>query len=414
MEPHISGDDNTQESTQVSGVLASKTFLRTPTASPSGDFQNTTHQFVTLVSEGTSEENEPSSSNFDILKQVCEFGDSWVQKYPVPLSKYPQRPIRTGNLFYDGIIVDLELLGYRPLQIVAKARSGTVILAQNLHMLQHFQECETVPVALKLNSGKPRRNRPPSKTNMLDEMTIHRQLNHPNIVSWISNISYRGRVGTVMEFCENGTLEQVVKLQEARFLPETVARRYFKQIHSAIDYIHQEGFAHRDICPQNVLITQNNNVKICDFGHSVKFVSLDHLCEDECGSIGYQAPQMLEKVPYNPKVADVWSLGAMLYTICVGRLPLGTIRNDILENASKELKFPDSKILYVSQDLKWLLKGMLAYKPDMRFSMNRICHSLWICTEDKQVKIGNFYRVRQPQKSNEGTLETHVKEKLKI
>lgn len=214
MEPHISGDDNTQESSQVNVVLASKTLLRAPTASPSGDFQNTTHQYVTLVSEESTDESEQNSStNFDIFKQVCEFGDSWTQKYPIPLSKYPQRPIRTGNLYYDGIIVDLELLGYRPLQIVAKARSGTVILAQNLHLLQHFRECETVPVALKLNSGKPRRNRSPSKTNMLDEMSIHRQLHHPNIVTWISNINYRGRVGTVMEFCENGTLDQVVKLQ---------------------------------------------------------------------------------------------------------------------------------------------------------------------------------------------------------
>lgn len=216
MDHHVSGDDNTQESPQVSGVLASKTLLRAPTASPSGDFQNTSvHQYVALVSDDTSDsESERSTSgNYDIYSHVCEFGDSWSQKYPVPLSKYPQRPIRTGNLYYDGIIVDLELLGYKPLQVVAKARSGTVIMAQNLHKLQHFRECETVPVALKLNSGKPRRNRSPSKTDMLDEMTIHRQLHHPNIVAWISNISYHGRVGTVMEFCENGTLEHVLKMQ---------------------------------------------------------------------------------------------------------------------------------------------------------------------------------------------------------
>jgi hypothetical protein len=220
MDHHVSGDDNTQESAQVSGVLASKTLLRAPTASPSGDFQNTSvHQYVALVAGDGSDTDVTPSQSYDIYKSSCDFGDAWSHRYPVPLSKYPQRPIRTGNLYYDGIIVDLELLGYKPLQVVAKARSGTVIMAQNLHKLQHFQECETVPVALKLNSGKPRRNRSPSKTDMLDEMTIHRQLNHPNIVAWISNISYHGRVGTVMEFCENGNLEQLLKLQ---VLPENI------------------------------------------------------------------------------------------------------------------------------------------------------------------------------------------------
>lgn len=81
---------------------------------------------------------------------------------------------------------------------------------------------------------------------------------------------------------------------------------------------------------------------------------------------GYQAPQILEKLPYNPKHADVWSLGALLYTICVGRLPLGTIRNDIIENASKELRFPANNVFKVSHELQKLLKGMLAYKPEMR------------------------------------------------
>ena len=216
MDHHVSGDDNSQESAQVSGVLASKTLLRAPTASPSGDFQNTSvHQYVALVS-GESSESETdtgSTQSYDIYNHSCEFGDTWSQKYPVPLSKYPQRPIRTGNLYYDGIIVDLELLGYKPLQVVAKARYGTVIMAQNLHKLQHFRECETVPVALKLNSGKRHRDRSPTKADMLNEMTIHRQLNHPNIVAWISNINYHGRVGTVMEFCENGNLEQLLKLQ---------------------------------------------------------------------------------------------------------------------------------------------------------------------------------------------------------
>lgn len=413
MEPHVCGDDNTQESSQVAGVLASKTILKTPTGSPSGDFGNPgIHQFVTVVTDLT--ETGSNSRNSDIYQQPCDLGDAWLNKYPIPLSKYPQRPIRTGNLFYDGIIHDLEHLGYKPLQVIAKGRSGTIILAQNLHTSDRACDSEIVPIALKLNSGKVRRNRSPSNTDMTEEMTIHRNLHHPNIVSWIDNISYKGRVGTVLEFCENGTLEQLVKVQDAKFLTESVARRYYRQILSAVSYVHALGYAHRDICLQNILINHNNVPKLSDFGHAVCFTLSSPLCTDECGSMGFQSPEMLEKKPYDPKLSDIWSLGVMLYTMCIGRLPLGCIRDDIVEDASREIHFPEERVLPLSKEFKYLIKGHLAYVPEARFSMNRLRQSEWVTTVDTKVMIGNFYRIRQPQKTDSGSLETAIKMKLEI
>ncbi|XP_053403688.1 uncharacterized protein LOC123554800 isoform X2 [Mercenaria mercenaria] len=208
--------------------------------------------------------------------------------------------------------------------------------------------------------------------------------------------------------------KEMKKKKEARFLSESIAQRYFKQLHSAIDYIHSQGYAHRDICPQNVLISQNNVPKLCDFGHAVRFMASDPLCEDDCGSLGYQAPQILEKTPFNPKQADIWSLGALLYSVCTGHTPLGTIRGDVIQNASKEIPFPDVRILALSREFKSLSKGMLAYKPETRFTMNRIAHSPWMTKTDTRVQIGGFFRARQPQKTSEGSLEQQIKSKLKI
>ena len=219
MEPHVSGDDLTQDSSSVhvNTPLASKAFLNAASASPSGDFSNgPPHQYVTFVStdEKYTTPSGEETMDFDIIKQFCDVGDSWHHKYPVPLSSYPRRPIRTGNLYYDGIISDLEYLGYKPLQVIAKGRSGTVLLAQDLHKVGAYQECETVPVALKLNSGKTKRVvRTLGKTEVVDEMSIHRQLVHPSIVTWYDNINYNGRAGIVLEFCENGTLEQLIRIQ---------------------------------------------------------------------------------------------------------------------------------------------------------------------------------------------------------
>jgi serine/threonine protein kinase len=74
----------------------------------------------------------------------------------------------------------------------------------------------------------------------------------------------------------------------------------------------------------------------------------------------------LEKSAFNPKQADIWSLGALLYSVCTGHTPLGTIRGDIIENASKEIRFPDAKLIALTKELKGLTKGMLAYKPETR------------------------------------------------
>ncbi|KAH3804782.1 uncharacterized protein LOC127834586 [Dreissena polymorpha] len=416
METHVSGDDNVQD-VSLNGVLASKTLhCRSATASASGDFGDTTHQCLALVAGDTSEHEGETERHIDVYQQSCEFGDSWTQTYQLPLSKCPQRPIRTGNQYYDGIIPELEAVGFKPLQIVAKGKSGTIVLAQDLSKMQNYQDCETTPVAVKLSTGKPRRNvnRLGVKAEMYEEISTHRELHHPNIVSWLAKIDYKGRVASVMEYCPCGNMEEMLKYQPGRFLMEDVARRYFRQIHAAVEYIHLQGYAHRDICLQNVLLSQDNVVKLSDFGSAVKFmVSCDPLVEDECGSLGYQAPEVLSKTPYNPKVADIWSLGATLYAMCTGSLPLGTIRSDVIENSSKEIKFPSPRVMTFSRQFMELVRGHLAI-PSVRYTLNRIAHSDWVVKSDNSVQIGHFYKVRQPHKTGEGALERDIKIKLQI
>ena len=178
--------------------------------------------------------------------------------------------------------------------------------------------------------------------------------------------------------------------------------------------MHRLGFAHRDICLQNILITRNNTAKLSDFGHAVRYMDGDPLCIDECGTLGYQAPEVLERTPYNPKHADIWSLGALLHTMCIGRLPHGLINTEILLNASKRLRFPDNRIMPLSKGLKELLKGLLAYNPATRFTHNRIRLNDWMATSDNKVQIGNFYLIRQPQKLREGPMEVDIKVALQI
>jgi hypothetical protein len=73
--------------------------------------------------------------SINTMKSKCDLGDEWEYKYPIPLSEYPNQKVKTGNDHYDAKMSELELLGYRPLQVIAKGRSGTIVLAQDLHKI---------------------------------------------------------------------------------------------------------------------------------------------------------------------------------------------------------------------------------------------------------------------------------------
>ncbi|XP_061170137.1 serine/threonine-protein kinase Nek7-like [Saccostrea echinata] len=408
MEPHIGGDNGTiqNDSSKSAHNLASQ--------SASGDFgADDLHQYVMAL---PGDEGVSNPANYKIIRQGCALGDEWVQTYPPPLSSYPARSIKTGNSFYDSFVHNIsKLAGLRPLRTLARGRSGAIILAQDLHKTNHYKQSEYIPVVLKLNSSKPRRKpKIPVKTDMDEEMRIFKELNHCNIVSWISNISYHGRIGIVMEFCENGNLEQLLRLHDARFLTEPVCRRYFRNIFDAVEYIHLQNIAHRDICTQNIFITSHNTLKLGDFGHAVYFFTGDQLFEDECGTIGFQAPEIVNKQAYNPKYADIWSLGCTLYLMSTGRLPLGVIPDQIKERAPKEIQFPEKRVLDISQPLREIVRGALAFNPGLRFTLNRIKHCDWIKDSCSKVQIGNFHIIRQPRKIREGEVEQALKKRYEI
>jgi serine/threonine protein kinase len=68
-----------------------------------------------------------------------------------------------------------------------------------------------------------------------------------------------------------------------------------------VEYLHHQGIAHRDLCTENILVTSKNCLKITDFGHAVYYFNGDALRTDTCGTNGFQSPEVLVSIPYNPK-----------------------------------------------------------------------------------------------------------------
>ena len=131
----------------------------------------------------------------------------------------------------------------------------------------------------------------------------------------------------VLEYVPNGELFDYI-LQKNR-LQEDEARKFFRQLVTVISYIHSNNICHRDIKPENLLLDEDMNLKVSDFGlsafvaedaYGIPFVSpftynLDpnSLQHTTCGSPNYVAPEVLKDSGYDGRLSDIWSMGVVLY-----------------------------------------------------------------------------------------------------
>merc|ERR1711962_746841 len=141
---------------------------------------------------------------------------------------------------------------------------------------------------------------------------------HPHIIKLYQVISTPTDIFMVMEYVAGGELfDYIVKHGK---LTEDKARRFFQQIMSGVEYCHRHNVVHRDLKPENLLLDQNLNVKIADFGLSNMMTDGEFL-KTSCGSPNYAAPEVISGKLYAGPEVDVWSSGVILYALLCGTLP---------------------------------------------------------------------------------------------
>jgi len=130
-------------------------------------------------------------------------------------------------------------------------------------------------------------------------------------------ISTPADIIVVLEFAGGDLFEYIVANGR---MTEPVARRFFQQIMSGIEYSHKLKIVHRDLKPENILLDNDLNVKIADFGPPSEIKDGDFL-KTSCGSPNYAAPEVIRGGLYTGPEIDVWSCGVILYVMLSGRLP---------------------------------------------------------------------------------------------
>ena len=157
-------------------------------------------------------------------------------------------------------------------------------------------------------------------------------------------------------------------------LEEAEACRYFHQLLSGLDAVHSRGVAHRDLKPENLLLDSMCNIKIVDFGLSNTYKPGDFL-KTACGSPSYAAPEMINGFSYDPKSADLWSAGVILYAMLVGRLPFEDSNTSQLYRkiTSGQYHIPS----HVSDPARSLIKSLLQVEPSRRITIDGVRSSRW-------------------------------------
>ncbi|KAI1751770.1 protein kinase SNF1 [Xylaria castorea] len=142
-------------------------------------------------------------------------------------------------------------------------------------------------------------------------------LRHPHIIKLYSVIKTQNEIIMVLEFAGDELFDFIVARGK---LDELYARRFFQQMVCAVEYCHRHKVVHRDLKPENLLLDDQLNVKIADFGLS-NIMTDGNFLKTSCGSPNYAAPEVIGGKLYAGPEVDVWSCGVILYVLLVGRLP---------------------------------------------------------------------------------------------
>jgi serine/threonine-protein kinase Chk1 len=253
------------------------------------------------------------------------------------------------------------------------------------------------------------------------EIILHSHLKkHPNIIHCLGSGEDTLWTWIAMELAEGGDLFDKIEADEG--VGEDIAHFYFTQMISAIGYMHSMGIAHRDVKPENVLLSAEGDLKLSDFGLAALFKKDGQLrvCNTVCGSPPYIAPEIVSgrrskradmlDVGYMANICDIWSCGVVLFVLLVGNTPWDepTMRSEeFKEYVETDGHTTDELWEQLPTDILSLLRGMLKLDPAQRFTLDEIRTHPWFTRK-------NPYLTSSGRNANPVGLATQMLSQLRI
>ena len=244
------------------------------------------------------------------------------------------------------------------------------------------------------------------KKSKFKEIDITKKFNHINVIYVYKVIDTPENYYIVMEYCKNGELFEYISKKER--LDEDEASSFFYQIINGVEYIHSKGIAHRDLKLENLLLTEDNIIKIIDFGLSHEFNGKD-LLKTKCGSPSYASPELIAQPFYDGFKSDIWCCGIILYAMLCGYLPFDgdedkdgkdVLFKNIIEG---NLEFPK----FISELAKDLIIRLLNVDAKERISIPEIKKHPFYLKGKKECKISSAEK-KIEEKSNQNNFKENI------
>ncbi|XP_023248943.1 serine/threonine-protein kinase BRSK2-like isoform X3 [Seriola lalandi dorsalis] len=204
------------------------------------------------------------------------------------------------------------------------------------------------------------------------EIAILKLIEHPHVLKLHDVYENKKYLYLVLEHVSGGELFDYL-VKKGRLTPKE-ARKFFRQIISALDFCHSHSICHRDLKPENLLLDEKNNIRIADFGMASLQVG-DSLLETSCGSPHYACPEVIRGEKYDGRKADAWSCGVILFALLVGALPFD---DDNLRNLLEKVKLGVFHMPhFIPPDCQNLLRGMIEVDATKRLTLEQIQKHTW-------------------------------------
>lgn len=222
------------------------------------------------------------------------------------------------------------------------------------------------------------------------EAIVTSLVDHPHIIKLFDFMYSENYFFLVFEYVKGQSLYDLI-LKNPK-MSEEKARKYFRQLVSAIDYLHKNCIIHRDLKIENIVVDDTDNLKLIDFGLS-NFYDNSALMNTFCGSLYFAAPELLLGQEYSGPEVDVWSMGIILYVLLYGKVPFD---DDSIKELQNKIKIANVQFNgYITSDAKDLILHMIVPDPVDRHTLQQIIDSKWINIGYPE-PVNNFMLKRNP------------------
>nr|XP_020453980.1 hormonally up-regulated neu tumor-associated kinase [Monopterus albus] len=246
--------------------------------------------------------------------------------------------------------------------------------------------------------------------NLRREGHIQQMIRHPNITQLLDILETENSYYLVMELCPGGNLMN--RIYDKKRLDERETQKYIRQLVLAVEHLHRAGVVHRDLKIENLLLDEQDNIKLIDFGLSncAGILGYSDPFSTQCGSPAYAAPELLSRKKYGPKV-DVWSIGVNMYAMLTGTLPFTvepfSLRALHQKMVDKEMNpLPPS----LSTAAICLLKKLLEPDPNKRPNIHQVMADSWLQLANKNTGAPYLNRIHIEEINH--TVLLHMTEKM--